>query len=165
MLKIYTDGSNIHNGKPWSYGGCAYVICYPDRDPFPLGKSYSIDLNQPVTNNRMELLGVIHGMEFVLKLEDEYIPEKLVCFYSDSMLTVNGCSDKWKHKTNRDLWMRFRQLKMEFSKRGIKFDIQWVKGHVGNPMNELADETADKYCRAVAVDVSKYKQETEGFAL
>lgn len=101
------------------------------------------ELNQgflETTNNRMELLAVIVGLE-ALTMED--YP---VIVYSDSKYVVDainkGWLDKWqktgfKKKKNVDLWQRFIPLQKKFD---LKF--QWVKGHAGHPENERCDQLA-----------------------
>ena len=92
------------------------------------------------TNNRMELLAVITGLEALTK------PDQLVCVVSDSKYVVDAVQKGWvftwerikfKKKKNPDLWMRFLKIYRQHRVRFV-----WVKGHDGNPMNERADELA-----------------------
>lgn len=92
------------------------------------------------TNNRMELLAVITALEALNKSGMD------VDVYSDSKYVVDAVQKRWVmnwekkgylNKKNPDLWKRFllvyRQHKVEF---------HWVKGHAGNPYNELVDQLA-----------------------
>ena len=92
------------------------------------------------TNNRMELLAVITGLE-ALK-----VPNSRVTIYSDSKYVVDAVEKKWiwdwvkkrfKGKKNADLWMRFIQV---YQKHQVRF--VWVKGHANVPENERCDELA-----------------------
>lgn len=92
------------------------------------------------TNNRMELLAVIKGLE-ELKLEG--IP---VTIYSDSKYVVDAVTKGWlwnwqkkgfKDKKNVDLWKRYIPLHLKYNPRFV-----WVRGHAGNVENECCDRLA-----------------------
>ena len=92
------------------------------------------------TNNRIELLAVIIGLEALLK------PNLQVTIYSDSKYVVDAIEKKWvfgwvkkgfKDKKNPDLWRRFLQI---YPKHKVK--MVWVKGHAGNVENERCDQLA-----------------------
>lgn len=92
------------------------------------------------TNNRMELLAVIKGLEAIKWDNAE------VHVYSDSSYVVNainkGWLDGWIRKgfakvKNPDLWMRFAEL---IRKHRVAF--HWIKGHAGHPENERCDALA-----------------------
>jgi ribonuclease HI len=92
------------------------------------------------TNNRMELLAVIVGLESVTSNE---LPVKV---YSDSKYVVDSINLKWvfgwrktgfKNKANVDLWQRF--LRIYDSK---KHEFIWVKGHADNIENNRCDQLA-----------------------
>ncbi|MGL1889372.1 MAG: ribonuclease HI, partial [Reichenbachiella sp.] len=92
------------------------------------------------TNNRMELLAVISGLEALKVLDAE------VLVYSDSKYVVDSVEKGWlwgwvkknyKNKKNRDLWERFIPV---YKRNKVKF--KWVKGHAGVPENERCDELA-----------------------
>ena len=92
------------------------------------------------TNNRMELLAVIEGLEAIRWENAE------VHVYSDSSYVVNainkGWLENWQRKgfskvKNPDLWMRFLPL---FRKHRVAF--HWIKGHAGHPENERCDALA-----------------------
>ncbi len=145
-ITIYTDGSALGNPGPGGYG--VVLLSPPYRKE--LSGGYRL-----TTNNRMELMAVIRGLE-ALKYDGCD-----VVIYSDSQYVVNAIEKKWlfgwekkgfKDKKNPDLWMRFLPL---YRKHRVRF--VWVKGHAGNPENER--------CDVLAVAAAKGKQlpEDEGY--
>ena len=92
------------------------------------------------TNNRMDLLAVIIGLEAVKT------PNCSITVISDSKYVVDSVEKKWvfgwvktnfKGKKNSDLWKRFLLI---YPKHTVKF--QWIKGHSGHFYNERCDELA-----------------------
>ncbi len=92
------------------------------------------------TNNRMELLAVIKGLEALKKDNCE------VTIYTDSKYVADAVEKKWvfgwekkqfKGKKNPDLWIRFLAI---YRKHTVKF--VWVKGHANIPENERCDQLA-----------------------
>ncbi|MCO4819128.1 MAG: ribonuclease HI [Bacteroidetes bacterium] len=131
MISIYTDGASRGNPGP---GGFGTVIKKGTRR-----KEFSGGFRL-TTNNRMELLAVIIGLEALLK------PNLQVTIYSDSKYVVDAIEKKWvfgwvkkgfKDKKNPDLWRRFLQI---YPKHKVK--MVWVKGHAGNVENERCDQLA-----------------------
>ena len=137
MKKVYTDGACSGNPGP---GGWAWAI----ED----GDSNSGSEN-PSTNQRMELKAVL---EAVKTLDGE------LEIYSDSTYVVKCFNDKWykgwikrgwknsqrKEVANRDLWEPLIEL---YLAREDELAFFWVKGHSGDPMNDLVDEMAVKAVR------------------
>ncbi|WP_150913399.1 ribonuclease HI [Marinobacter halotolerans] len=133
---VYTDGACKGNPGP---GGWGAVLNYNDARKLLHGGE------QQTTNNRMELMAAIQGLK-ALKRACE------VELFTDSQYVRKGITE-WMHgwkkngwKTaarkpvkNEDLW---RQLDEEVARHKINW--HWVKGHAGNPGNELADELANK---------------------
>ena len=131
MITIYTDGASKGNPGPGGYG---VVLKY---------KQHRKELSEgfrKTTNNRMELLAVIVGLE-ALKGENQ-----IVTVYSDSKYVVDAVEKGWlwgwvkigfKKKKNEDLWRRFIQI---YNKHKVSF--RWVKGHAGIPENERCDQLA-----------------------
>ena len=131
MITIYTDGASRGNPGPGGYG---VVMIYGS-----LRKELSEGFRL-TTNNRMELMSVIVGLE-ALKKEGT-----AVTIYSDSKYVVDAVEKKWvfgwekkyfKDKKNEDLWKRFLRI---FRKHQVKF--VWVKGHASNRENNRCDELA-----------------------
>ena len=128
---MYTDGAA--KGKTGN-GGYGVVLKYKE-----LRKEFSEGFRL-TTNNRMELLAVIVGLE-ALKKEGAQ-----VLIYSDSKYVVDSVEKGWlfgwvkkgfKDKKNVDLWKRFLTV---YKKHQVKF--KWVKGHAGNIENERCDVLA-----------------------
>jgi len=132
-INIYTDGSSKGNPGPGGYG----VILVSGPYQKELSQGYAC-----TTNNRMELLAVIIGLERI-KADGAN-----VIITSDSKYVVDSVEKKWvlgwekkgfKDKKNVDLWKRFLQV---YRKHNVQFE--WVKGHNNHPMNERCDELAVK---------------------
>jgi ribonuclease HI len=131
MIVMYTDGASQGNPGPGGYG---VVLKY---------KQHRKEISQGfrlTTNNRMELLAVIVGLEAIKESSHE------VTVYSDSRYVVDAIEKKWlwgwvkKNFTkvkNPDLWQRLLKV---YSKHKVRF--VWVKGHAGNPENERCDQLA-----------------------
>ena len=132
QITIYTDGAARGNPGPGGYG----VVLMSGTNRKELSQGY-----KHTTNNRMELMAVIAGLE-ALKKDDLQIT-----IYSDSQYVVKAIEEGWLKnwiatnfkggKKNRDLWMRYHKLAQ---KHKIKF--VWVKGHADNPWNNRCDELA-----------------------
>ena len=131
-IKIYTDGSSRGNPGPGGFG----VILMWNHHRKEISGGYRL-----TTNNRMELLAVITGLEAISKKE---LP---VVVYSDSQYVVKAVEEGWLNnwiktgfkggKKNKDLWTRYYQLS-----RSMKIKMKWVKGHADNPFNNRCDELA-----------------------
>jgi ribonuclease HI len=128
---IYSDGAASGNPGPGGYG----TILMSGTHRKELSGGYAC-----TTNNRMELMAVIAGLE-ALKYEGCNIT-----VYSDSSYVVNAIEKKWvfdweknrfRKKKNADLWQRFLT---NYRKHNVKFI--WIKGHAGNPLNERCDQLA-----------------------
>ena len=123
MIQIYTDGSCISN--PNGPGGWAIAIIEEDGREY-----YFSDKNSCTTNNRMELTAVLEAISSVKENQECII-------FSDSQLTINCATGKWKRKANLDLWKEYDKV----SKNKI-INFEWVKAHNGNKYNEIVDELA-----------------------
>ena len=123
MINIYTDGSC--QGNP-GRGGWAAIIVEGDQRRVVSGQEDNS------TNNRMELLAAIRGLDDVPK-------DASVTVHSDSQYLVNTMTRDWKRKANQDLWSRLDALT---AGRDVRW--QWVRGHAGHPENEEADLIAGK---------------------
>jgi ribonuclease HI len=131
MIEIFTDGASSGNPGPGGYG----VILKSGNHYKELSAGY-----RKTTNNRMELLAVITGLEAIKK------PGQDVIIYSDSKYIIDAIEKKWVYgwlkkgfagKKNKDLWLRLMDA---YNKHKIRF--QWVKGHAGHFENERCDELA-----------------------
>ncbi len=132
-VHIYTDGAAKGNPGPGGYGVVMEHVGTPYVKEFYEGFRHT-------TNNRMELLAVIVGLE---KLKKANTP---VLVTSDSKYVVDAVEKRWVFqwekkgfagKKNPDLWQRFLRV---YRKHQVAF--QWVKGHNSHPQNERCDELA-----------------------
>lgn len=151
MVTIYTDGSSRGNPGPGGYGT---VMLY---------KGHRKELSEgfrKTTNNRMELLAVIKGLEALTKEGVE------VLIYSDSKYVVDAVEKGWlwgwvkkgfKGKQNRDLWERFIPA---YRKQKVTF--KWVKGHAGIPENERCDQLAVEAAEGAGLLVDQWYEENVG---
>lgn len=121
-IYLYTDGAASGNPGPGGYG--AILRCGLREKELSGGFART-------TNNRMELLAVIRGLEAIRWEGAE------VCVFSDSTYVVNTVTMGWKRKKNQDLWARFDELASHFILR-----FNWIKGHAGHPENERCDRLA-----------------------
>lgn len=131
-IKIYTDGSSRGNPGPGGYG---IVLISEEGHRKEVAKGY-----RKTTNNRMELLSVIVGLE-LLKVK----PMDVLIF-SDSKYVVDAVQKKWvfqweskqfDKKKNADLWTRFLAI---YRAHNVRF--LWIKGHNNNAENERCDRLA-----------------------
>jgi len=131
QIELYTDGSSRGNPGPGGYG---VVLKY---------KGFMKELSagfSSTTNNRMELLAVIVGIEAIKNRE---LP---IHVFSDSKYVIDSITQGWiwnwvktgfKGKKNKDLWLRYIK-----SSEGLNIKFTWVKGHNGHPENERCDTLA-----------------------
>ena len=151
-VTIHTDGSCIRNPGP---GGYAAILEYQGREKELSGGF------QRTTNNRMEILAVIKGLE-ALKKEERCS----VTVYSDSRYVVDGIEKGWAKKWQANGWMRnkrerainddlWERLLSALDKHDV--GLRWVKGHAGNAGNVRADRLA------VAAAKGKDLPRDEGF--
>ncbi len=128
---IYTDGAARGNPGPGGYG--TVLLSGKHRKELSAGFKHT-------TNNRMELLAVIIGLEALKNTGSN------VTVYSDSKYVVDSVEKRWvfnwekksfKGKKNPDLWQRFLKV---YPKHNIKFI--WIKGHANIPENERCDQLA-----------------------
>ena len=128
---IYTDGSAKGNPGNGGYG----VVMISGSHRKEISEGFIL-----TTNNRMELLSVIVGLESLKK------EKTLVTIYSDSKYVVDSVEKKWVFgwekknfgkKKNPDLWIRFLKT---YRKHNVKF--VWIKGHANIKENEKCDQLA-----------------------
>lgn len=134
-VEIFTDGSSRGNPGPGGYG----TIVRYGAHTRELAQGF-----KKTTNNRMEILSAIAGLEILKEPCHVFI-------HSDSRYLIDAVSkgwiESWKARgwrkadksavKNVDLWMRF-----ERAAEGHKIEWTWVKGHAGHALNERCDELA-----------------------
>ena len=130
-IQLYTDGACSGNPGPGGYG--AILRCGSYEKVFSAGYATT-------TNNRMELLAVITGLEAIRWTRAD------VTVWSDSSYVVDAVEKGWvfsweqknfAKKANADLWQRFLAV---YRQHEVKF--VWIRGHNGHPENERCDRLA-----------------------
>ena len=130
-ITLYTDGAARGNPGPGGYG----AVLLSGKHRKELSEGFKL-----TTNNRMELLAVIKGLEALKQNDSE------VTVYTDSKYVADAVEKGWvfgwerkkfKKKKNPDLWIRFLKI---YRRHKVKFI--WVKGHANIPENERCDELA-----------------------
>ena len=128
---LYTDGAASGNPGPGGWG--AVLTCGQARREMSGGFRLT-------TNNRMELMAVIQGLE-AIKWQNASVE-----VWSDSTYVVKAITEgwldgwikrDWKKVKNPDLWQRFLPL---YRRHRVSF--HWLKGHAGHPENERCDRLA-----------------------
>ena len=134
-VTIYSDGACTGNPGPGGYG---VVLIYGVRRR-ELSGGY-----RRTTNNRMELIGPIVGLEVLNQ-------RCRVTLHSDSQYVVDGVEKGWAQRWRSNGWMRNKREKAVnpdlwgrlldlCEKHEVEF--RWVRGHAGDPDNERCDELA-----------------------
>lgn len=130
-IELYTDGASKGNPGPGGYG--AILKAGPHYKELSQGFRLT-------TNNRMELMAVIVGLEAIKKVPSE------VLVVSDSKYVVDAINKGWlknwianhfRKAKNKDLWLRFNSI---YSKHHVR--MMWIKGHNEHPENERCDQLA-----------------------
>ena len=135
-IEIFTDGACRGNPGPGGWG----VVLRSGRH-----EKHLYGGERQTTNNRMELMAAIQGLEALKK-------RCHVVLTTDSVYVQKGISEwlhNWKRRgwktagkkpvKNIDLWQR-----LDEAAQGHEVEWHWVKGHSGHPENELADQLANK---------------------
>ena len=127
FVKIFTDGAA--RGNPEGPGGYGTVLQYIDSKGELHEREYSAGYKK-TTNNRMELMAVITGLEALTRpCEVEVI--------SDSKYVTDAFNQHWVDGWLKRNWKRLLKAKAPHQ---VKFT--WVKGHAGHPENERCDKLA-----------------------
>ena len=142
-VKIYTDGGCIGNPGPGGYG---VVLLFGEH------RKELSDNFKETTNNRMELLACIKGLEALKE-------RCRVNLYSDSKYVVDGIAKGWARRWQKNNWIRNKKtgdkavnpdLWQKLLELVKKHDVtmNWVKGHAGNEENEVCDQLANTAARS-----------------
>lgn len=135
-VELFTDGACRGNPGP---GGWGALLRYKGREKMLYGGEAD------TTNNRMELMAAIQGLQALTKQSD-------VVLTTDSQYVRKGITewiDNWKRRDwrtadrkpvkNRDLWQQLDALTQAHT-----IEWRWVKGHSGHRENEIADQLANR---------------------
>ena len=138
---IYTDGAA--RGNPDGPGGYGVVLTYIDNN----GQCHIKEMSQgykKTTNNRMELIGVIVGLDSLnrpcnveIVSDSKYVTDAFNQNWIDGWIKKGWKRGKNEPVKNVDLWKRLLEAK---EKHNVKFT--WVKGHDGHSYNERCDVLA-----------------------
>jgi ribonuclease HI len=134
LVEIFSDGACSGNPGPGGYGT---LLRYGDTVKELSG------YDPETTNNRMELLGAIAGLEALtrsckvrLTTDSEYV-KKGMTEWLEGWISRGWKTSGKKPVANRDLWERLHALSQKHEVEWI-----WVRGHAGHPENERCDELA-----------------------
>lgn len=150
-IEIYTDGAAKGNPGP---GGFGTILRFKGKE-----KEFAQGFRK-TTNNRMELMALIVGLEAIKS--DQY-PIKI---YSDSKYVVDSISQGWvfgwqkkgfKDKKNPDLWTRYLKLHAKFK----QIEIFWIKGHNGHLENERCDVLAVNAAESEQLEIDVFYESLE----
>jgi len=157
---VFTDGAAKGNPGP---GGWGAIIVTPDRRVTELGGG-----SPHTTNNRMELSGAIAALQQVANQPGP------VAIYTDSTYLIQGITQwvwGWRKRgwktaqggdvLNRELWEQLSSLIGARARGDVSW--HWVRGHVGTPGNERADEISVAFAMQEAADL--YVGSLDGYAL
>ncbi|MGB2426637.1 MAG: ribonuclease HI [Alteromonas sp.] len=133
-VQLYTDGSCLGNPGPGGYG----VVLQFNQHTKELSQGYKM-----TTNNRMELLATIKGLEALTQACE-------VSLTTDSQYVKNGIN-QWIHNWKKNGWRTANKKPvknvdlwqaLDKAIAGHQVDWRWVKGHSGHRQNERCDELA-----------------------
>jgi len=133
-VEIFCDGACTGNPGPGGYGT---ILRYGNQEKELSGYS------QDTTNNRMELMAVIKGLEALKRPSQVRVTTDSKYVYMGITTWVHGWQKKeWLNSrkepvSNRDLWERLLRACEPHS-----IDWRWIKGHAGHPENERCDRLA-----------------------
>ena len=141
LVKIFTDGAA--RGNPDGPGGYGTILEYVDTK----GQLHTREYSQgyvKTTNNRMELMAAIVGLEALTKpcqvqlySDSKYLVDAFTQHWIDSWLKKGWKRGKNEPVKNVELWKR---LLAAMAPHQVEFI--WVKGHDGHPQNERCDKLA-----------------------
>ena len=132
---LYTDGACSGNPGPGGYGA---ILVYGEAEKELSGG------DRQTTNNRMELMGAIVGLEslkepcrVILTSDSKYLVDAIEKGWLASWQKRGWKKADGKPALNVDLWQR---LQVQLDRHEVTF--RWIKGHNGHPYNERCDQLA-----------------------
>jgi len=150
LIRIYTDGAA--QGNP-GRGGYGTILKFGGHEK-ELSGGFRL-----TTNNRMELMAVIIGLEAIKK------DGIAITIYSDSKYVVDSVEKGWiwnwqkknfAKKANEDLWKRYIPLHQK-----LKPKFVWIKGHAGHPENERCDQLAVLAAEGKGLHIDRWYEENK----
>ena len=155
QVTIYTDGAASPNPGPGGYG----VVLLFGEHRKELSQGFRL-----TTNNRMELLAVIAGLEALKK------PCRVTLF-SDSKYVVQAIQKGWAARWQRHGWMRNKEEKAKNADLWQRYldvatrhavSLEWVRGHAGVEENERCDQLAVEAGKAEDLLVDEVFETSDG---
>ena len=145
-VTLFSDGSSRGNPGPGGYGT---ILRYVNSEGEVFEREYSEGFEN-TTNNRMELMGVIVGLEKLTKpcrvhvvSDSQYVVNAFTKHWIDSWQKNNWRGAGNKEVKNVDLWKRLID-----AAKGHELEFTWIKGHNGHEENERCDHLATKAAEA-----------------
>ncbi len=141
FVKIFTDGAA--RGNPEGPGGYGTVLQYVDQKGQLHEREFSAGYKK-TTNNRMELMAVIVGLEALTKpcdveviSDSKYVTDAFNQHWIEGWLKRGWKNSAKQEVKNIDLWQRLLR-----AQKAHRVTFTWVKGHAGHPENERCDMLA-----------------------
>ena len=139
-VTLYTDGACSGNPGKGGYGAIlVYVDCNGTRHEKELSEGYL-----HTTNNQMELLAVIVGLESLKKpcsvkivSDSKYVVDSIEKGWLDNWIARGWRKSDNKPVPNTELWKRLVE-----AMRPHEIKLEWIKGHAGHEFNERCDRLA-----------------------
>lgn len=128
-ITLFSDGSSLGNPGP---GGYCALLRYGENEKIISG-------GEPdTTNNRMELLGVIEGLNAIKEpCEVHIVSDSSYVIQAINEWLANWVKKDFKKVKNPDLWKRYLEVSAEH-----RISAEWVRGHAGHAENERCDRIA-----------------------
>ncbi|MCR5510088.1 ribonuclease HI [Lachnospiraceae bacterium XBB2008] len=140
-IKLYSDGAA--RGNPEGPGGYGTILQFTDAQGVLHEREYSAGYKK-TTNNRMELMGVITGLEALTRpchvevyTDSKYVSDAFNQHWIEGWQRKNWKNSQNKPVKNPELWQR---LLKAMEPHEVRFN--WVKGHNGHELNERCDKLA-----------------------
>lgn len=146
-VKYYVDGACQKNGTPQAVGGYG-MVCIDEDNIIDQKQEF---FQQNVTNNRMELKGILCAINHI---HDHHYDEGFIIptIYSDSAYSVNTIND-WMYRWANNNWLKsdnrepenldlIQEIYRLKEVCGYKFYLEKIKGHASNRWNNYVDALA-----------------------
>ena len=140
-VRLYSDGAA--RGNPDGPGGYGTILQFTDSQGVLHEREYSAGYKK-TTNNRMELMGVITGLEALTRpcrvevyTDSKYVSDAFNQHWIEGWQRKNWKNSQNKPVKNPDLWQRLLE-----AMKPHEVHFHWVKGHNGNELNERCDKLA-----------------------
>lgn len=163
-IKVFTDGSATSEGKPGGYGYCIVV----NDKLVDQGNGYM----ESASNNDAELEAAIQGLSVALLYLNKLHLHAITAFIgsenikvtlvSDSKLILGWASGEYKFKQEDKI---DKYHKLQRLMEDLKADTEWVKGHSGDPHNELCDQLANAARLHLSNEIALQEKKAKGDTL